>query len=671
MRALTCTWLTLIALLCTRPARGGELPDLSVDLHAHLFMKSGLGWFFEGGFGEPLRANSWDDRLSSKANATTLDDAGVGIMVVALFAHPLYRADVRASVREQLAQAKRFAAQSPKWEIARSPAEAERILRAGKRALVLSLEGAGGVLESEEDLGEFIDEGGISIVTPLHLVDDRFGGAATLNGYQYVANPLNLVDQLLDAHCHDGVETNRQGLSPLGERLAVELVRRGVWLDLTHASDRSLATLVPIAEAAKQPLLFTHTTLRAHRPTERALSAAMLARVAKSDGIIGLLPSDDALETITPRFCPPGCEPTACAKGLPAFATMYQHVGQAIGFERVMLGSDFNGGMRHLSASCGTKNELEAEAGFFHLGQTPLVWQSMRELGASVPPARTQIRAFLDAWAKVEPMNVTIAGHDLPPLPARADVEGPGGMLTLGVGLSTVPSDGMPGLVVRLDGRVVKDVAAPTALEPFIYFAHVDGDAALSPDEGDAPYASLGLSAFGVGARWFDNHAEAEALRGVFRRNVALDQRYAVTAAALAGRVRTMPGILKVPGTFNFYLELGIDVLGYEFLRHVGPRPDLHGVYIGGGDFGLGVTAYPGDMLVSLGGTLGGDFTIVTSLPSLSYQSDVAFGGGLTLGTRDGSFQQRTTVVRYLNVESDLAAALGDTQVRGTFEVAF
>ena len=80
------------------------VPDRTVDLHAHLFMDEALGWFFHGSFADAeLRADSWDDRLSSKVNAATLNDSGLGVVVVALFAHPVYRADMRQAVRRQIA----------------------------------------------------------------------------------------------------------------------------------------------------------------------------------------------------------------------------------------------------------------------------------------------------------------------------------------------------------------------------------------------------------------------------------------------------------------------------------------------------------------------------------------------------------------------------------------
>lgn len=671
--------LLAIAVMCiamsATPAHARELPDVSVDLHAHLFMKPGLGWLFSGSFHEPLVADSWDDRLSSKVNEETLDASGVGIMVVALFAHPVYRLDVRDAVREQIAAAETFVKKNRGWGIAKSPAEAEKLLLDKKRVLVLSLEGAGGVLESEADLRELIDEKGIRIVTPLHLVDDRYGGVATMNGFQYVANPMSVVDQLLDAHCDDGVETNRQGLTPLGERLAVELVERGVWLDMTHSSDEALKTLVPLAERAGQPLLFTHTSLRRHRPAERQLSDAMLLRVKKSGGIIGLLPSDDGFEVMTPArsLCPAGCSVEACRRGVPALATMYRRVGETIGYENVMLGSDFNGGMRHLSASCGTQSELDGEAGYFHVGQTRLVWEGLARVGAQVPPLRMTARAFLDAWKRVQPVDLA-AERDLPELPPVEATRGPGWLISLGVGMSSTPAGDAPAAVFRFESLVQKDSGLVYPLEPGFYFAHVDADVAKALTTDEVPYATIGLNALGVRASFFDNQVEAGAARLLLRRNTALDQDVNVAIRALGGRIRTMPGILKSPGEFNLFVELGIDLLGYKQVTPFSELDVLRGVYLAGGQLGLGATAYPGpDFMLGIEGLLGADITALTSLPvdGFAYQSDIAAGGIFTLGTADGMFRQQISLIHYLNVVGGLDLTYGDTQLRGTISISF
>ena len=50
--------------------------------------------------------------------------------------------------------------------------------------MILALEGASGIIETDEDLAEFVDRDGIRIVTLIHLTDDEFGGAAFLKGYR-------------------------------------------------------------------------------------------------------------------------------------------------------------------------------------------------------------------------------------------------------------------------------------------------------------------------------------------------------------------------------------------------------------------------------------------------------------------------------------------------------
>ncbi len=43
-----------------------------VDLHAHLFMKQGMGTLFYGDFLEPMKAKKWSDALSSQADPVSL-----------------------------------------------------------------------------------------------------------------------------------------------------------------------------------------------------------------------------------------------------------------------------------------------------------------------------------------------------------------------------------------------------------------------------------------------------------------------------------------------------------------------------------------------------------------------------------------------------------------------
>ncbi len=391
---------------CTEsPAGAAARPDeLTVELHAHLFMKEGLGWFFTGSFDDELCAESWRSRFSSQANPRALRDAKTAITVVSIYAHPLLKPDLPASVRRQLEEVRRFVGENPDFVLARSPLQARRALASGKRVLVLALETASGILDSDDLIREFIDEGGIRIVTLLHLTDDELGGSAFMRGINAWANPWAWVRQFFGGpRDAEGNRINRNGITERGRALMHKLIERGVWIDLSHASDRAQAVMVPELEKAGQPLLYTHTALRRHYHAERAISDTQLARVATSRGMIGLMPSEDMVSgtVVSEQFCPASCA-GRCTGGLFAFATHYADAVEVLGGANVVLGSDFNGGIRHLPpTACAVGDAVFEKEGFYLMGHTPHLWAGLRGVGAPVPENLTvTVEAFLSAWKK-------------------------------------------------------------------------------------------------------------------------------------------------------------------------------------------------------------------------------------------------------------------------------
>ena len=182
--------------------------------------------------------------------------------------------------------------------------------------MILALEGASGILETEEDLHEFIDEGGIRIVTPLHLSDDEFGGVAFLRGTHVLANPISWLIQFLNPKYVDGVRVNTNGLTSDGRTLILKL----------HGAtrlDRSGSCLGPLGkgnhrelEASHLPLLYTHAMLAENFTAPNAGSPEEeLSRIARSGGIVGLMPSEEMLAG-APRSA-------ACPSALSALATEY------------------------------------------------------------------------------------------------------------------------------------------------------------------------------------------------------------------------------------------------------------------------------------------------------------------------------------------------------------
>jgi microsomal dipeptidase-like Zn-dependent dipeptidase len=374
----------------------------NIDLHAHLFMDEGMGWTFNGKFDGPLEASSWKDKFSSQANPQTLSESQLQVVVATLYAHPLFTRSLRNSIRKQIDQANQFVKNNPQWILATDPKMAFSGLQNGKKILILALEGASGILETEEDLNEFIDQKGIRIVTLLHLTDDLLGGVAFLKGMRILASPLAFIKSLfVPEHDSQGVKLNPNGLTPRGLKLAEELIRRKVWIDLSHSSDHSQSDLLPLLKEKKQPLLYTHTPLRRYLEAERGISDAQLQEVAKQGGFVGLIPSEEMLEGTPPL--------TPCLGGVNLLATQFRDAAQIIGQSSLAIGSDINGGITHLSPSCKTGTSLDTE-GFWNLGQSGELWKALKNLGAYHPkqlgqseqPSQQDSPAylFIQTWMK-------------------------------------------------------------------------------------------------------------------------------------------------------------------------------------------------------------------------------------------------------------------------------
>jgi microsomal dipeptidase-like Zn-dependent dipeptidase len=371
-----------------------------VELHAHLFMKEGMTWAFRGDFFGPLAAKSWKDGLSSQADPEALNRSGLSVVVATLYAHSLFTLSLRESIRRQIRLARKFVLTNPNWVLATEPEQARNAMIEGKHVLILALEGASGILENEGDLKEFIDDGGIRIVTPLHLMDDEFGGVAFLRGYRVLSSPLAWLKQLFFPHYVEGVRTNPAGLTDQGRWLVHSLLQRHVWVDLAHASDRSAGELISILNEAHQPLLYTHTVLRKYHGAERGISQAELGQIKSSHGIVGLMPSEEMLEG-APR------KPN-CPSAVSSLAIEYNELASQLGSESVMMGSDYNGAITHLApadrgggASCGTGTSIDQQ-GLWNIGQSSELWRALKVLGAKVPnPLGRTAEQFLATWARV------------------------------------------------------------------------------------------------------------------------------------------------------------------------------------------------------------------------------------------------------------------------------
>lgn len=181
----------------------------------------------------------------------------------------------------------------------------------------------------------------------------------------------------------------------MGAEMTRALARRGVWIDLAHASDQAQEELIPILKEANQALLYTHTSLRRWHGAERGLSESQMEAVRETGGIVGLMPSEEMLNN-TPA--------SPCRGGVHALSTHYTYLSEKIGSENVMLGSDYNGGIRHLRPSCGTGTSLDEKPGLWNISQASDVWTALGRTGAPTPAdLDVTVKRFLAAWSRVSP----------------------------------------------------------------------------------------------------------------------------------------------------------------------------------------------------------------------------------------------------------------------------
>jgi microsomal dipeptidase-like Zn-dependent dipeptidase len=404
-RFLLAAFAVITGALTNAPGAYADHPI--VDLHAHLFFYEGSGTSLLGNFTTPIRVRSAEDRIGSKANASALESSGAKIVVVALYAHPLFLVSCRDSIRKQIDAAEAFVATHSDWAIAKSAEQASELVHADKRILILSLEGASCVLENESDLEEFIDRRGVRIVTPVHFTDDWVGGASLMPGVEILTNPWAALKSLFSPHLDRyGALTHEYGLGTKGKWLIESLLKRGVWIDLAHTSDGTYEALTPWLEKAHQPFLYTHTVLREYYQAERAITPERLEKVRQTEGIIGILPSADMLKgtKINPVYCPAICD-ESCDGGIPLFLTQYSEAVSVLkDSASVMIGSDINAPLDFLGPAC-PQQAKQGYKGLVHYGQLAELWKSAHDLDLVPRESNAWAERFLSVWSRVKALN--------------------------------------------------------------------------------------------------------------------------------------------------------------------------------------------------------------------------------------------------------------------------
>jgi membrane dipeptidase len=271
-----------------------------------------------------------------------LKAGGVGGVFWSVYVSPqLPGAEAVQATIAQIDLVERLVAKYPSaFEMALTSADVVRIHKAGRIASLIGLEGGHSINNSLATLREMY-RAGARYMTLTHWSNNAWADAATA------------------APEHDGLTT-------FGVMVVQEMNRLGMLVDLSHVSEQ---TMNDVLDAAKAPVIFSHSSARAIGTHPRNVPDAVLKRLASNGGVVMVNFSPDFVSDAVWKYYAdaeaeaarlkelmPG-DPAGAEKALAAWkaahpeprATLRQvadhvdHVRRVAGVDHVGIGSDFDG----------------------------------------------------------------------------------------------------------------------------------------------------------------------------------------------------------------------------------------------------------------------------------------------------------------------------------------
>jgi membrane dipeptidase len=250
---------------------------------------------------------------------------------------PSEHANPARTVTEQIDLVHRMVERYPgDLELALSADDVERIVRSGKIASLIGIEGGVAI---ENDLAQ---------LRAFHRL-----------GARYMTLTHNTTLDWADA----ATDTPRnQGLSPWGERVVREMNRLGMLIDISHVSPDTMADALRVSQA---PLIASHSGAFAVAPSPRNVPDEILAQLPRNGGVVmvnffsGFVVPEAARAQAEARRELHAKHPDAgeYARAYRAWSRRYKlprgtiadvvdhvdHIVKAAGIDHVGIGSDFDG----------------------------------------------------------------------------------------------------------------------------------------------------------------------------------------------------------------------------------------------------------------------------------------------------------------------------------------
>ena len=157
-------------------------------------------------------------------------------------------------------------------ELARTPADVERIAKTGKRVILVGVENGYPAGEDLARVKEFYARGA-RYMTLVHSAHNQLADSSGPN------------------------EPMHNGLSEQGKKVVAEMNRLGMMVDLSHASAKSFWDAIAVSKA---PIIESHSGCAAIAPSDRNLTDEQLKALAKNGGVIQIVALSDYLKAPSP-----------------------------------------------------------------------------------------------------------------------------------------------------------------------------------------------------------------------------------------------------------------------------------------------------------------------------------------------------------------------------------
>jgi membrane dipeptidase len=219
--------------------------------------------------------------------------------------------DALLQTMEQIDVVHRMVRRYPEtFELADTADDIERIVKTGKIASMLGI------------------EGGYSIQESLPILRRLYG-----QGCRYMT--LTHSKSLAWADSATDEPRTKNGLSPFGEEVIREMNRLGMLIDLSHVS---VATMKRSLEVSKAPVIFSHSSARAINDHARNVNDEVLRLTAKNGGVV--------MVNFYSGFITPTEQLMQDSKDLGTLSDVVDHIEHVIkvaGIDHVGIGSDYDG----------------------------------------------------------------------------------------------------------------------------------------------------------------------------------------------------------------------------------------------------------------------------------------------------------------------------------------